>query len=300
MALNFIDRYVSQVNTNYTSGGTTLVVVSASGLPSGACNFYLIVRGDGANAEEVFKVTNVSGTTLTVVGAQAGTSAQNHSANAIVTGSIMPAAAFTQLMIDVIASLAAPSDATKYLDGTLNWSTPAGGGGGGDLTKIAQHVISTPAATVTFSSIPGSYSQLMLIVSAGCAASSGKDLYMQYNGDTAGNYTRQYLGAYSGGPFNGQDVSVSSPGIGGLPGTSELSGSATKIVIANYAGTIFKKFAVSHSTYMSGGSSSAGLIQEVMIGHFWNSTASISSIVLGTSDGSNFVAGSTFTLYGLS
>jgi hypothetical protein len=103
-ALNFVDRYSSTLSGAYTAGGTSLSVASASGLPSGACNFYVIVQAEGANTEEVFQVTNVSGTTLTVAYAQAGTANSNHASGAVVLGSIMTAAAFAQMATDVAPS----------------------------------------------------------------------------------------------------------------------------------------------------------------------------------------------------
>lgn len=92
--LNFVDRYSSTLASGYTSGGSTLTVTSASGLPTGVCNFYAIVAAEGGNTEEVFLVTNVSGTTLTVTGAQAGTSASNHTSSAVIIASIMTADAY--------------------------------------------------------------------------------------------------------------------------------------------------------------------------------------------------------------
>jgi hypothetical protein len=102
--LNFVDRYSSTLSAGYTAGGTSLSVASASGLPSGACNFYVIVQAEGANTEEVFQVTNVSGTALTVAYAQAGTANSNHASGAVVLGSIMTAAAFAQLKTDMAGS----------------------------------------------------------------------------------------------------------------------------------------------------------------------------------------------------
>jgi hypothetical protein len=80
-------------------------VGSASGLPTGTTNFYVAVKPDGSsNTEEIFQVTNVTGTTLTVAGAQAGTSASNHSTGALIVGSIMTAAAYSQYKTDVVAA----------------------------------------------------------------------------------------------------------------------------------------------------------------------------------------------------
>ncbi len=92
--LNFVDRYSSTLGSGYTSGGTTITVSVAPSGVSGACNFFVIVQAEGANTEEVFLVTNISGTTLTVVGAKAGTSASNHASGAAIIGSIMTATAY--------------------------------------------------------------------------------------------------------------------------------------------------------------------------------------------------------------
>lgn len=63
--------YSTNLTTGYTSGGTTMVVASITGLP--AMPFYIKVDS------EVLKVTaNPSGLNLTVAGAQLGTSAANH------------------------------------------------------------------------------------------------------------------------------------------------------------------------------------------------------------------------------
>lgn len=94
-SLCFIDRYQSTLSGAYASGGSSLSITSATGLPSGSsCFYYVIVKAEGSNTEEVFKVTSRSGTTLTVTGAQAGTSESNHSSGATVIASIMTGDAF--------------------------------------------------------------------------------------------------------------------------------------------------------------------------------------------------------------
>lgn len=82
--------------SSYTSGGGSLSLTSGHGarFPS-AGDFW--VRAD----DEVFKVTARTGDTLTVTGAQDGTSASNHSAGATVRW-VLSAAALTQLRADLI------------------------------------------------------------------------------------------------------------------------------------------------------------------------------------------------------
>lgn len=116
--LNLIDRYSSTIASGYTAGGTSLSVVSASGLPSGACYFFLIVKAESTNTEEVFLCTSISGTTLTVTGAQANTSASNHSSGATIIGSVLTTLAMQTVMANwnqsgTAASLPAASNAGK-------------------------------------------------------------------------------------------------------------------------------------------------------------------------------------------
>lgn len=100
--MDFVDRFTTTLASGYTSGGGSLALVSAAGLPSGACEFFLIVKAEGANTEEVFYVSDVTGSTLTVEGAQATTSASDHDSGAVVIASIMTAEAFARLAGDIL------------------------------------------------------------------------------------------------------------------------------------------------------------------------------------------------------
>jgi hypothetical protein len=90
LPVNHFDRYSSTLSSSYSSAGTSLSVTSATGLPScgSACNFYVDVEAESTNTEEVLHVTAISGTTLTVAGAQANTSASNHSSGATIIAPI--------------------------------------------------------------------------------------------------------------------------------------------------------------------------------------------------------------------
>jgi hypothetical protein len=98
-----LDRISTTLSGSYTAGGSSLSLSSATGLPSGACFFFLIVQAEGSNTEEVFLVTNVSGTTATVTGAQANTSASNHASGAVVIASILAANAMYGLTPDLLS-----------------------------------------------------------------------------------------------------------------------------------------------------------------------------------------------------
>jgi hypothetical protein len=57
-------------------------------------------------------------------------------------------------------------------------------------TPLATVTLGTASSSVTFSSIPASYRDLVLVVAGTTSASTG--LYLRLNGDTAANYTAIY------------------------------------------------------------------------------------------------------------
>jgi hypothetical protein len=282
-ALNFIDRYSSTVASAYSSGGTTLSVSSSTGLPAdGTVNFYLIIRAvlsngspDGTNTEEVVHVTSKSGTTLTIAGAQANTSASHHSAGAQVIGSIMTSAAFTQLKTDI-----APN--------------PPG------LVQLGQVITAASATSATFSSISGAYTNLVLVYACRSQAAVSTDgLSMELNSDgTSTDYiATQYVLANSTTASAGTVNPSSTYGawINNVPGTSAPSNvPATGVIrIPVYSGTTFYKKWVHNGDYAQ---TSVSNITIQSSGTF-KSTAAISAIVMSLG-GDDFVNGSTFTLYG--
>lgn len=162
MALDFVDRYSSTVNSSYTAGGTSLVVASATGLPNGASDYYIIVQAEGGNTEEVFHVTSRSGTTLTVAGAQAGTSASNHGVGAVVIGSIMTKDAFTQ------------------------FKTDAGGSGG--LTLLEQHTASSSASLDFTTCITSAYDDYLIEAVNLLPATNAVDVWLRVSTDGGSSY----------------------------------------------------------------------------------------------------------------
>lgn len=108
MPARFFDNYSSTLSGSYTSGGTSLSITAAgsgaTALPATAGDYYLVVEPGTAN-EEVFKVTARSTLTLTVVGAQAGTSAANHSSGAEIKGPIWTADGIEQMRQNTVGSL---------------------------------------------------------------------------------------------------------------------------------------------------------------------------------------------------
>ncbi len=178
------------------------------------------------------------------------------------------------------------------------WQTPASTAGA--MTLITDTLLGSPAATVTFSSISGSYKTLVLYVTVACSASSNNDtLYMQANADTGTNYNRQYLLSNLTTTSSGQTLATAN--LAGVPvpcATATANGTgAYTITIHNYSGTTFSKTARMDGSYFAG--SGAGFLTEAAVTWYWSNTAAITQLVFGIQGGSNLVTGSRITLYGI-
>ena len=152
-------------------------------------------------------------------------------------------------------------------------------------TPIATNTLTSTASTVTFSSIPSTYTDLVLVTSV--LDSSGFYL-LRYNSDSGTNYSRIYLngtGSAALSSFSANDTSHY-----GLAGGSTYQPTITNIM--NYSNTsVFK-------TSIQRANDSANVVQTSAF--LWRSTSAISSVnILSSGGGSTFLAGSTFTLYGI-
>ena len=184
----------------------------------------------------------------------------------------------------------------------LTWVANGGGGGSGALTQIAQQTLSSPVSFVTFSSIPATFTTLILIVST--ASSTGgtgtASIQMQFNGDSGGNYDWVYILGTISAATSGDAGSQTSLFVGNIPQAGDATNSAgsATITIPSYAATTFlhnflaNNFAIANSL-------TGSALQLIQTGGVWNNTAAINSITLNCSSG-NFIAGSVFTLYGQS
>lgn len=164
---------------------------------------------------------------------------------------------------------------------------------------IASQTLGSAAATVTFSNIPSTFTDLVVRVSARSNASGEIYDFMtfQVSGDTATNYSYTRLeGSTTAGSAsfsNNSNIQV-----GPIPGpdsTASLFGSA-EIVISNYATSANKPISIDNrQEYYD---STNGTWRVNVMAALWRSSSAVSSIVFDALYG-NFVAGSSFYLYGI-
>lgn len=157
--------------------------------------------------------------------------------------------------------------------------------------KIATATVSTTGSNVTFSSIPSTYTDLVLVSSAlrGVSGSGGDAIRTQFNGDTGTNYSRTGMYGDGSSAISFRETSVVYVSSGGAGDYSGTPWSVSVSNIMNYSNTTTYKTVVGKATEPN-----AYALGQVGL---WRNTAAINSIYLYCSGG--FYVGSTFTLYGI-
>lgn len=180
---------------------------------------------------------------------------------------------------------------------TISSGVISSSGSSGALTQIAQVSVASAQASVTFSAIPGTYTNLKLTIQARTSNTSTDNILCRFNGDSGSNYDFAALQAsninVSGSGSTGQTSieigAATSNSVTGIPGVSEAT-------IFNYAATTFYKSLASFGHFWDTGANGPRTNQ--MTGD-WHNTAAITSIILTMSSGDNFEPGSVVTLYGM-
>lgn len=160
----------------------------------------------------------------------------------------------------------------------------------GTYTLISSNTLGSAAASVTFSSIPATYTDLLLIISAGVDGSTNTQIRHRYNGSSSALHSTTFLI----GDGTSATSSRSSGDTYGYMGTlvaSSTNFSLNIINIQDYSNTTTFK------THLTRGNN-ASLRTEGNVG-LWRDTSAISSIVLYPGTLTNFTSGSTFKLYGI-
>ena len=152
-------------------------------------------------------------------------------------------------------------------------------------TPIATTTLGSAAASYTFSSIPSTYTDLVLIVQ-GTSTASGVAVNVQYNSDTGSNYSKTMMYGNGSAAGSQRNSNATSAGIGSMYSTMG------QIIanIQNYANSTTYKTSISR--FGSTGDNTAAFVG------LWRNTAAITSVTV-TTDSSTFTANSTFTLYGI-
>jgi len=160
---------------------------------------------------------------------------------------------------------------------------------------IATTTLGTASTTITFSSIPSTYTDLrvVLVVNGYTGAASFSPL-LRYNGSSGGTEYSELV-MYGDGTTTATVTNTSSDSIS-LPDGGSISStvpSLFEIDIFSYAGSTFKTALINYSNDRNGSGFTA---RKVAIRR---NTAAITSLNFNTSSAASYGAGTTATLYGI-
>ena len=150
-------------------------------------------------------------------------------------------------------------------------------------TPLANVTLSSSALNVTFSSIPATYRDLILVVEG--PANSGDFHLARFNGDSGSNYPAVIAQG------SGSATSVAGTNTGAYLGDTAGSNrffSYTSIM--DYSATDKHKSVLNRTHY-------SGVV--TMTAARWANTAAITSMVVAINNAASFSSGTTFSLYGV-
>jgi hypothetical protein len=299
--------YVSTTNTNAVYASIVcLKAAAASGLSEGS----VIAVGSAGQLEGLAAGTN--GYILTSNGPLAMPSYQTpvpvfpaETANTVLAGPASGSAAVPTFRALVAADLPVATssgfgsvkpDNTSITISAGVISAVSGGGGGGGF--VLSSTLSSPASTITISSIPNT-AHIIEIQFSGLMVSGASlsNLKLQFNGDTGSNYGFQGTKALVGSSFNlnssGQTGLSVIDNLGSVGGPVPID--VATVTVPNYAGTTLPKGVTSLGF---GSQSNANSFMASDMSGYWNSTAAINSITFSNNASNNFAIGTSVTVFG--
>lgn len=157
-------------------------------------------------------------------------------------------------------------------------------------TPIASITLGAAASSVTFSSIPGTYTDLILIISA--AGTVTNDPIIRVNNDSGSNYSYTTLTGNGSTASSARATNQTGASMNYFGSDSTTLGDNARVInFMNYSNTTTNKTIMARG----GRGNTDGLAFMV---NLWRSTSAITSISCIPGSGS-YISGSTFNLYGI-
>ena len=164
------------------------------------------------------------------------------------------------------------------------------------FTKIASvSVGSGGASSIDFTSIPSTYTDLCVKISARYDQSSDNAVYLRFNSNSGANYSYRYLygsGAAAASATASGDTRANA-GIAVASSYTASTFSNSEIYVPNYAGSTNKSFSADNVQ-----ENNATTAFSTLVAGLWSQTTAITAVNLFPASG-NFVQYSTAVLYGI-
>jgi hypothetical protein len=152
---------------------------------------------------------------------------------------------------------------------------------------IASNVVSSAVASVTFSSIPSTYRDLVIVMNP-LVSTAGNGLLMRFNSDSGGNYQNLIM--------RGNGSATSAFGYTNQTSVFITFGAVDNVGTITTASIFDYNQTDKHKSVLARHNSVTSVVEQ--IGARWANTAAINNIsIIG--NGVNITAGSSFYLYGI-
>lgn len=162
---------------------------------------------------------------------------------------------------------------------------------------ISSQVLGTSAASVTFSAIPSTFTDLCLKISARTTfASTNGNVFVRFNSDSAANYSYTMLQGTASAAYSYTFPGETNDFAGAVSGANATANTFGSIEMYIPSYTASQKKPLNSISASESNVASNVLIES--IANLWQGTATITSITLST-DSTSFAAGSSFYLYGI-
>ena len=167
----------------------------------------------------------------------------------------------------------------------------------GTYTLIASNTLGSAAASVTFSSISGAYTDLVLVFNGYNATVDGGSPFIRFNSDTTTNYSYTWLSGDGTSATSGRDTSKAQIGLTLVTGwdTTSTQPGMNIVHIMDYANTTTFKTVIGRASLAS--ATYPGT--EAVVGLWRKTPEAINTILISLTAGGTFATGSTFKLYGI-
>jgi hypothetical protein len=156
---------------------------------------------------------------------------------------------------------------------------------------IATTTLGSAAATIDFTSINSSYTDLKVVI-VGNTVSAAATIGLRINSDSSSNYTGTYLGGDGSTTYSAERTSSAQLYLGYYNTFGTTIPTMLSLDFFSYAGSTFKTFLINWANDQNGaGYSTRGV-------GLWRSTSAINTLSFFPAS-NNFAAGTTATLYGI-
>jgi hypothetical protein len=155
---------------------------------------------------------------------------------------------------------------------------------------IATTTLAASTSEVVFGSLPQTYRDLILVITA--KSSSANYPNLRFNGDSSTNYSRVGMsGSAQAGASSFATGSMTNSSISGYASTTSSDGYIARIQIMDYSATDKHKTTLTRADNAQTDTATDALATR------WANTAAINTVAV--LNGSAFSAGSTFSIYGV-